>query len=329
MKHLLKKLSFSSLEVVGYAQVGDQVFNIAKKGSAIKGFLNGCEVYSILESDPRVKESSIVFSSIINHMFKNSGEKNIKLYRSEWKSSKESSSNLLEEILPGLTDNAEGKCIVIVKNKPEDVRDIKMNQSPGFSADNCIPLDSLSKNLNVFKRKVNSYYTEFEDALKVAETFTRRKLKGSMWGAKDMQKILDKSNSEILGNYWKQADVSVEVLEKSIDRLTNKFSNVLLKDCPEEKKMVAAILIPNVIKSYSDIKEAGIKLATLLSQLVSIDKTFSEKTSYPARFFIPEEIMVHANDSFGSVIDFLCMSPAIESKVLDPLDFVRLQMLAV
>jgi hypothetical protein len=326
MKHLFKKLAASTSEVVGYTLLGDKSFSIAKKSGSIKGFLNGYEVYAISDRDPRLKEACVVFASVINNVFKNSGEDKIRLYKSEWKCSKGASVNLLEEVVPSLND-CTGKGVVVVKSKPEEERDISIKACPGFSVDNCVSLEDLSKNLNVLKRKILEYSEDFDKALDVAETFTRRKLKGSMWGAKEMQSILDGLRTEILSKYWSKAEVGAEVLDKSLVRLMHKLNNGLTKDCDEEKKIAAGILIPNIIKSYEDIKESSVKLSTLLAPLVVIDKTFSSKTSYPAHFFIPAEILEQTKESFDNLISFLCLSPTIESKVLYPLDFVRVQML--
>lgn len=326
MKHLFKQLSASSLEAVGYVRIGDNSFNLARKGSSVKGFLNGYEVYSISEKDPQIKSAGVVLASIMSHVFKDSGEDKLKLYKSEWKSQRNSSLNFLDEVVPNLNDSMDS-AVVVVRNKPTEERDIGLKAAPGFSVGSCVPLEVLSKNLSVLKRKVSEVAVEIEESLDVAETFTRRKLKDSMWGAKGMQKILDDLRVEFLGNHWSPAEISIEILEKSVDKIIHKLNSDLIKHCDEEKKLVVGILVPNIIKSYENIKETVIRLVTLLAPLIVIDKTFTEKTSYPARFFIPDEIVEQTQDRFNSLVDFLCLAPTIESKVLDPLDFVRIQML--
>jgi len=323
MKHLFKKLSACNAEVIGYTSIGGNIFNLTRKGSSVKSFLNGYEVYNVSDTDPRYKESSIVLASVIDHMFKNSEEKKIRLYRSEWKDTKESSTNLLEDIIPNLNENV-GDSIVVVKNKPREERDIRLKGAPGFSVENGVPLKSLINNLSVLKKKMSGIARDLEEALDTASTFTRRKLKGSMWGAKEMQKVLDNLYSEFISNYWNKADVNIELIERSIDKLICKLN---MNGCVEEKKIIVSILIPDVTESYAHIKEVVIKMVTLLAPLIVIDKTFTEKTSYPARFFIPDEVIDQTQDRFNCLIDFLCLAPIIESKVLDPLDFVRVNML--
>jgi hypothetical protein len=148
-----------------------------------------------------------------------------------------------------------------------------------------------------------------------------------MWGASAVQSILDELREEFLAKYWHKADVYFEVIDKSIDRLNNKINKNLIEGCGEEKKVAAGVLIPSITSSYEGIKEIVIKLVTLLAPLIVIDKTFKDKTSYPARFFIPDGVVDQTQEIFDALIKFLCLVPTIESKVLDPLDFVRVQML--
>jgi len=326
MKHLIKRISVLNSEAIGYSSIGGKTFNLIRKGNSIKGFLDGYEVYSISEKDPRFKEAGIVIASVLDYMFKSSEDKKIRLYKSEWKNIKESSVNLLEEIIPNLNDSV-GNPVVIIRNKPKEERDIRLRAASGFSAEGCIPTEILMNNLEVLKKKISALSSDLEESLDVASTFTRRKLKDSMWGAKPMQQILDSLRSEFLNKCWNQAYVSLELIEKSIDRLVYKFKSIFDEECFEEKKMVVGVLIPDIIESYAKIKDVVIRLVTLLAPLILMDKTFTEKTSYPAKFFISDEIIEQTQNRFNVLIKFLCLSPTIESKVLDPLDFVRLQML--
>lgn len=322
MKHLIKQLSASGAEAVGYTLIGDRAFNITQKGSSIKGFLDGYEVYSVSEKNPRLKDAAVVFASILECAYKSSGTDKIRLYESEWRGTKESSISFLDEIVPNLNEGS-----VVIKSRPQKKRDTKLHPSPNFNIEDCISYDRLSNNLNVLKKKVSILMEDFEESLDVAAIFTRRKLKKTMWGAEAIQKMLDNLRSQFLCNKWNKTEENVKLVEKSIERLCVKLRRNLLQECPEEKKMISGILIPDIIRGYDVIKDSIIELVTLLAPLVAIDKTFTEKTSYPAKFFIADEIIDQAQTKFDDLVKFLCGTPLIESKVLDPLDFVRMQML--
>lgn len=326
MKYLIKKLATSQLKVVGHVGIGDASLNIAQRGSSVKGFLNGYEIYNISDKKENLRDACTVIAGLIAHVFNKKTEDKLRLYKSEWKKDKEGSINLFDDTVVYLKDMIDDRALII-RSRPKKERDINFTVAPEFSAEKNIPVESLTTNLSILKKKLCELVSEIEDSLDVAETFTRRKLIGTMWGAKAMQGILDGLRDEFLSKYWSQSDVYFEVIENSISRLINKLKTDLLKQCSEEKKMVVSILIPDIISSYEKIKEVVIRLITLLAPLIVIDKTFLNKTSYPARFFIPDEIMEQTQYKFDSLIKFLCLVPDIESNVIDPLDFFRIQML--
>jgi len=322
MRHLIRKLSYSTSEVVGYFNTVSDNFSVAMKDKSLKGYLNGYEVYSFPTKDKKFKNSYVVLASIIDNVFKSSNEDKLRLYKSEWGILKESSENLLEEIVPNLESPD-----IAVRNKPPQKRDTSPREDKELSFDDFISYKNLAKNLSVLSKKMFDLSEELEESLSIAKDLTRIKLKDSMWGAKDMQGTLNGLHSEFVFNYWKDADISFEVIQKSIERLIHKLTSKEIKNDVDEKKVSANVLIPSIINSYDKIKKALVHMVTLLAPLIIIDKTFTDKTSYPARFFISDKILEQTQDKFNSLIKFLCLLPTIEAKVIDPLDFVRVQML--
>ena len=160
-----------------------------------------------------------------------------------------------------------------------------------------------------------------------ASMLTRGKLVSSMWGAKETQCILDDVREKLVGDNksWDKIDLYSEMLDKSLARLATKFNTDLIEVCDEEKRFAAEVLIPQILDSYDKLKDLLIKCIVSLAPLVYIDEVFKEKTTYPAKWFLAEDVMGGLRQDYDTLIKFLTEIPNIELRVIDPLDFIRAQ----
>jgi hypothetical protein len=194
-----------------------------------------------------------------------------------------------------------------------------------FKVDDAVNMGALAKNVEVLASKLSRAAASIDSARDAGLMITRKKLVESMWGATKMQGILDGVRGRLESSTcpWSKVAVSAEVTSKSAERLCRKLSST----DPEDGRMLVNVLIPGINEGYSNIRSVAANAAISLVPLVYIDDASKRNTTYPATWFFDEDIMDGVSQGYDGILNFLLQIPAIESKVIDPLSFVRMRII--
>jgi len=311
MRHLIRKLTASTMEISGQIKVGNDSVNVVSDGPRYHCMLNG---YDVVSGDDG--SFTTVVSDLVSRMFKQSKPRSVVVLRGP---SEDQMQAVVERLKKEL---GEGK--VSVKGLNGD--GAKVVEPAELKLDDALNMDALSHNVGVLADKVATVASAVFQANDAAMMLTRKKIVESMWGAKEMQGILDGVRLKVDAgspSMWTGVEVSNDMLSKSSVRLRRKLSS----EDPDDGMMMASVLIPGVNDSYSKIKGMVSEAAVSVAPLVYIDDAFHKNTRYPASWFLSEEVMEKLASNYEALLGFMMQVPRIESKVIDPLSFVRMRII--
>lgn len=318
MKLIVRRYANSKADIIGFVKIGNDYLTLLKKGTDLKGILNGCE---ILSSDIRDKSHQKIASltgNILAQLCKKNESNQLILYKSHWSNEKYPATTLLNTIIPRIPKGIK----VAVKSRPrEDVKDFLPIPKIGTSIDS----EHLSKNLFVFMRKTANMSVALSNAVRVAQIITGRKLVGTMWGANKTQKFLDSENRKVasLRSNLDTINMHQELMFKGIEKLRTCINEKSLGI--EKRRVIARIVIPNIVDSYCEHKKYASDIMLELAPLLHVDEVFKNNTNYPASWFIDEEVLDNLLEDFEHLASYLGEVPIIESKVIIPLDMLGSQ----
>lgn len=311
MRHLVRKLEATALEVTGQIRVGSDSVNVVSDGPGRRCLLNG---YDVVSGDPGESFATVV-SDLVGKMFRGGKPRTVVVLRGP---SEDQMQTVIERLRKDL---GEGK--VTVKGLRDGGR--KVVEPADLKLDEAMNMEALAHNVGVLAERVSAAAKAVSGAKDASMMLTRKRLVESMWGAAEMQGILDGVRERMDGEKfpWAAVEGSNDMLSKSAQRLRRKLSS----DDPEDGRMMASVLIPGVSDSYGTVKEMASEAAVSVAPLVYIDDAFHRATRYPASWFLSEEVMDKLAGNYNELIGFMEQIPRIEAKVIDPLSFVRMRII--
>lgn len=324
----MKKFSASRQHLIGHVSISDYKLSVVAKDKKISGLLDGYEVLYGSANKKGSDNFSKAFSFFLNQLSKKSYVENITLYESEWDNEKYNNLKLFENVVASLKETTEERRIII-KPDPVEKRDIHPDVAPSFKVDQAINPQDMCSNVSLLGVKIDKACKSLNDLVHQGVMLSRRQLVTTMWGAKTVQGIIDSMKEEIIEKKveWDKAEFFKDLMNKAIMRFCYKFNVCSEEICAEEQKVIANLIIPDIIKNYEKLKDMIIKALVILGPLVYIDEAFQKYTNYPASWFFTEEAISDLQEEYENLMKFISIVPKIESKVIDPLDFLRLQML--
>jgi len=311
MRHIVRKIEASALEVTGRIKVGGDSVNVVSDGPSSRCMLNG---YDVASGDPGDPFATVV-SDLVSKVFRGGRPRTVVVLHGP---SEEQMESVVEKLKGSL---GEGKVTVRgLKGGGEGVV-----EPAELKLDDAMNMEALAHNVGVLSERASAVSSAVSMVKDASMMLTRKRLVESMWGSKDMQAILDRVRGRMDGGKfpWSSVEGSSDMLSKSAQRLRRKLSS----DDPEDGRMMASVLIPGVSDSYGTIKEMVSEAAVSAAPLVYIDDAFHRNTRYPASWFLSEEVMDKLAGSYDDLIGFMAQIPTIESKVIDPLSFVRMRII--
>jgi hypothetical protein len=318
MKHILRKISYDKSKIIGHIQVKDSGLTVLSNSSDLRLILNGCEIFSSTEKYASDDVTTTIIASLVNSL-KENDKKKLSFYIGDWK---EAPDSYLKSAIDSIEKAIDKKNLSIFK-KASDQDWIKSSLNIEQSLPEEIGVEKIQHNLNVLISKMNHLVRTLQRALDHGKLLCRKKVVPSMWGAKDTQKFINEIKYSILDNQklWSQMEVLFVTLRKSINRLAAKIEEGLKENC----EFIANVIIPDIIKCYEDMKTIVVKAITVLTPLTYIDEIFQKFTTYPANWFFTDEVLDGLQEEYDKLIKFLISIPIIETKVIYPLDFYKLQ----
>lgn len=309
MKNLIKKVSSANSTIINQVKVGDRVFTLVKKDKTLRGILDGTEIIASAEDSRFVdKLPKIVFT--ITEDLLDGEKKGIKFKQNKGEGiDQELSENMLAEMeknnIPFKTKNMKSFDPIIPSydlNEPIEYR-LVVSKMPGL-------LQTLENITQILELATND-----------SMVLTRRKLIDTMWGADRTQKVIDDIRAELikLSPESDKLNLYYELIRKSIARLS-----IFHKRTDEDSiKVINNILIPDILNNFDNVKRFASDLFFVMSPIVHIDEVFVKNTTYPAKFFLPEETIEAIEDDYKLIVEFLNKVPRIEQEILNPLDLLR------
>lgn len=318
MKYLIDKTSYTKEDVLGHIRIiGTGLSLIDKKGS-LSTFINGSKVFE-MNNDTDVDHVLIpVVANLVSNLYYKTPE-HITIYKNEW--SKESSEDILNKVVES-TSKIIGNENISIKTKAKEDRNIVAYVIPSFTATAINP-DHLRKNLSVLSNKIDNSNKILQACMDDSQMLTRKKLVNSMWGAKDTQSFLDGVKNKMSNNLENinKIELYKELISKSINRVNSKLSfNV----SQEDKNILINVLIPEIMSNFQKLKELFFKSIAIIAPLICANDVFHKNTGYPSNWFMSDDTVDNLKEKYASLINFLTEIPAIDNKVIYPLDFYKM-----
>jgi len=316
MRHLIRRVQASALKIAARVKVGHDDFSIVSDGCPKRCLMDGYDVLPSGEPEMPPESFADVIADLIERASKSDKTKSVLVIGGP-------TDDVMQRVVERLKESL-GKDKVSIKGLKGLEQDDGRQVSPAeFKLASTLNMDALAKNVSVLVGKVASAAAAVSQAHDASLMLTRRRLVTSMWGADKMQTILDGVRKLVEDERipWSKVEASSEMLAKSSERLQRKLAS----SDPENGRLVSEVLIPGVNDSYENVKRVASIAAVAVAPLVRIDASFKKNTTYPATWFMSEDMMDGLSQGYDGMLGFLLQVPQMESKVIDPLSFVRMR----
>ena len=312
MKHLFNNIKASNGKILAQFKVGNLSYHLNSVGKSSSISVNGHDIVDCSDVGSDYNKISHLLKDLIIKGAGISHPGAIQAYmRKDIK--------LSEDFIEALKGDLEST-IKIVDQSMEIPRGapVKLYLEEAFAPDKFI------KKIREFAQNLH----DINETLKVCREdilmLSCGRLVDSMWGAKSTQKLLESMKQTVAEDKdWDRAEFYVNMIQKSIDRLTHRLDSTLFDVCDEEKKVVNTVLIPNILQSFEKIKCIISNVLKLLSNFVYIDEIFKKNTSYPANWFINADMFEDIKLDYKNLVLFALKIPRFEQELIYPLDMMR------
>jgi hypothetical protein len=319
MRHLVRQAASARTDVLARVRTASATLDIAARDKNVLAVLNGYEVYRAPQKTADVMGAGYVMRDLIAHLDKvNTGD------LTGWYDKVSGCEGFLSKIMvyPNLK---------LLPAMPECSDKVAYDPETGMD------LQALSKNLHVLSKKIagmkNTLYDSHTLVLALTKkdmTIFQEKSKAedkTMWGSQIMNKRL--ASMKVAADEaveTEKIETLSEVTCRSLEKLSAKIAKGLM-DNTDEQKLASIITIPTITGAFTDLKNMAVKMVVASAGLAYVDEAFKDYTTYPAKFFLDASALEDLKHNYQGLISFLVSVPVIESKVIEPLDFMRLQMM--
>lgn len=312
MKHLLNNIKASNRKTLAQFKVGNISYNLNILDKISNITINGHDIIDCRDVTPDYEKVAYLLKDMIIKGVSISKPESIQAYINK-------EANLSSDFLKGIKKELASSIKIINQSMeiPHNTK-VKLNIEESFAPDKFI------KKIKEFSQSLH----DINETLKVCRDdilmLSCGRLVDSMWGAKKTQKMLEDVKKQVAEDRdWDRVEFYVNMILKSIDRLSHKLNTTLFEVCDEEKKVVNTVLIPNIIQNFEKIKEIISNVLKMLSNFVYIDEVFKKNTSYPANWFINADMFEDIKLDYRNLILFALKIPRYEQELLYPLDMMR------
>jgi hypothetical protein len=312
MKHLLRNIKGANCKVIAQFKVGDVSYALNCIGKTSNISIDGHDVIDCSDVDVEYDKVAHLLKDFIIKGATVSNPPSIQAYIKK-------DVEFSDAILSTLKKNLDSS-IKIVNQSMEipDTTPVKLDLEKAFAPENFL------KKIKEFAQALH----DINETLKVCREdiimISCGRLVNTMWGAKPTQRILENMKNIVEEDEdWEKIEFYVNMIIRSIDRLSHKLNTSLFDVCDEEKKVVSTVLIPNIIQNFDKIKVIVSNVLKMLSNFVNIDEIFKKNTSYPANWFINADMFEDIKLDYKNLVLFALKIPRFEQELLYPLDIMR------
>lgn len=312
MKHLLNNIKASNGKVIAQFKVGNLSYHLNSIGKSSNISVNGHEIIDCSDIGSDYSKISHLLKDLIVRGAGISNPGSIQAYMGK-------DVKLSDDFIESLKGDLESSIKII-----DQSMEIPRTAPVKLDLNEAIVPDKFIKKIREFAQNLH----DINETLKVCREdilmLSCGRLVDSMWGAKSTQKLLESMKQRAAEDKdWDRVEFYVNMIQKSIDRLTHRLDSTLFDMCDEEKKVASTVLIPNILQSFEKIKGIISSVLKLLSNFVYIDEIFKKNTSYPANWFINADMFEDIKTDYKNLVLFALKIPRFEQELIYPLDMMR------
>jgi hypothetical protein len=320
VKRTFTKLAGSRAEQIGRISLDKNDFTIAADGNLVVGLVNGYKVVDAdMYQDPQeniLKVMATLIAKAYTNMWNEDSKINI--YEGEWDSSNKYPSKNYMNNMVDLLKSYIGSDVVIL-HKVE-------NPNPTI-----INTPTISLNKGSILNNLKKYTEQLEDLTKIAdrlqdksEAVTRTKFVKTIWG---IDKVIEEINAvkksmPEVEKAVNELGTNVSLSVKALARLQHRVETNTVSS-NDDIKFVFSVLIPDILLSFDKIKNAVIKIVTILNPLYNIERIFKQHTGNPSNWSVPGNLVDDIKEAFSVLVEFLVDIPTIEMDVMEPIEVLK------
>lgn len=301
MKNYSDRLFALNGHIVGEIQLGSNTIRIGTGNRHVFGTLNNRRITDSKSSKEFLSKAVPVISMIAVDLYP---EEKISVGIKE-------SSDLLDNILDQIRKNKNDIEIEVFKYKPDE---ITQNKPRIIRASN----DSqMIKKTNYYINKLNNISENIKESVKLGEILLRSKLPKTMWGEKEIRKVLSSISSDL--NSMKKDKLNM--LDSNIEHSDRSARYLVLglRNFCDDTKSIVSKEAGTMINNFFKLKDMISNLSQIFYDLFNIDPLFKKFTGYPTTWFFNSSIYYDFLYSFENLIKDLITATKIESEIIEPL----------
>lgn len=324
MDSLTKKSSGKKAELIGSLELAGNTYTIAADGNLALGLINGYRVVDANLYENPVDEIIPVLASIITKDFREHWYEGLKITfnKKDWDSEGKYPSEVFKDkLVRELSLTLGENCLAFKEGQDTEETDLFPKKELRVPKE----FTDISKALINYGNQIQKVLLSTERMLEESEALLRVKFVDSMWGVSEIQKVLQPlraNGSNILEELFFSLGQKVSLANKAVGRLVYRMdpSRPLSKD---DKKFISIVLIPDILKSFEDIRGIVTRVLKTVYPLYVLEENFKEATGNPLTWSIPGNIIHNFKESFTVLLDFLADVPVADVSVMTPIENVR------
>lgn len=289
----------------GYIAVNGNILNINNAGHKVFGLLNGRRITDSKSSKEFKDKATPVLSMITQNLLPDDN----KFIRISAK--KRIGSDYMDNLLDRVRKDKENIKIFLLEMKPDEIEENKPRAIQSSKK-------NITKALQEYQNDVKKFSDIMKESVELANILLKSDLPESMWGGKEMRKILAniKSNSEEVYKNHEKFEISTEKSYKGAAYIASILENI---DIEKMDKSKIARVMSMLTEEFFKIKNTITKTAQNLYGLFDIDRTFKKITKYPATWFFDSSVFYDFQYAFEESVRNVMKAASIEADTMEPL----------
>lgn len=290
-------------DIVGYLDTGDDEISLRKGGHNFFGCLNNRRITES-KSPKEFMEKAAPVLAMVTASFCPKSPFKINAY---W--SKEANSGMLDSILDAIRKNRENLEVAVLTYYPDEITQNKPKDLQAFDDREMV------SRVAAYAKDMKDFYDIIDEMNKLATILLRTKFSSSMWGAKDVHKILAKIPNEI------ESAASDFIVDHYKEDSEKHAGRILLasRDPNLFRRANIPAMAGHLIKNFFVLKRAMSNIAQIYHPLYRIDAAFKKYTGYPTTWFFNSSVFYDYLYNYDNHVNNLAKMAKIESDTIEPL----------
>lgn len=280
----------------GILEINQDNILISRYKRHILSYLNNSRLTESKSSKNFITKSMPVLSMLINEL----APKRINLKQSN-------ENNMLNQLVDVLNRNKNDLEVFVLKLKPDEIVQNKPRQIQAA-------YNGLPSRIDGYQEDILKISENIKDIKHLSNILLGTTLPKTMWGAKEVQKVLSNMQDENQNINIDKIDFYTEKTKNASEFLNKVISrgiNVNLENLNR--------VIKNISNNFFNIKNIISSMAQNLYGLFDINKTFKNATGYPATWFLDSSIFYDFCYDFENLVNDMIKCARLENNVIEPI----------